>query len=346
MSKNAIQQSLDLLGDGQVLPDGMVSAVMNEIMDGDATSAQIGGWLMAMKIRGETAPQITEAVNVMRQRATRVNCDCTDIIDTCGTGGDGKGVFNVSTGTAFIAAAAGCPVAKHGNRSVSSTTGSADVLEAAGMYLDLSPQQVATCIDTLNIGFLFAPAHHGATKHAVLPRKELGVRTLFNLLGPLTNPAGTKRQVIGIFSKDWMRIAAEVMHNVGSEHVMFVHSHDGMDEISLSAPTYICELKNGVVSEYSVKPEDFGVSQQSMDNLVVNSAQESLQLISAALQGKAGPAADILALNSGAAIYVAGQAASVADGVKQAQTILQSGKAWMVWQQLVELTQQMETDND
>lgn len=346
MSKNAIQQSLDLLGDGQVLPDGMVSAVMNEIMDGDATSAQIGGWLMAMKIRGETAPQITEAVNVMRQRATRVNCDCTDIIDTCGTGGDGKGVFNVSTGTAFIAAAAGCPVAKHGNRSVSSTTGSADVLEAAGMYLDLSPQQVATCIDTLNIGFLFAPAHHGATKHAVLPRKELGVRTLFNLLGPLTNPAGTKRQVIGIFSKDWMRIAAEVMHNVGSEHVMFVHSHDGMDEISLSAPTYICELKNGVVSEYSVKPEDFGVSQQSMDNLVVNSAQESLQLISAALQGKAGPAADILALNSGAAIYVAGQAASVADGVKQAQAILQSGKAWMVWQQLVELTQQMETDND
>src|SRR5690606_33000894 len=247
MSNNAIQQSLDLLGDGRALPDGMVSAVMNEIMDGEATPAQIGGWLMAMKIRGETAPQITEAVHVMRQRATRVNCDCTDIIDTCGTGGDGKGVFNVSTGTAFIAAAAGCPVAKHGNRSVSSTTGSADVLEAAGMHLDLSPQQVATCIETLNIGFLFAPAHHGATRHAVLPRKELGVRTLFNLLGPLTNPAGTKRQVIGIFSKDWMRIAAEVMHNVGSEHVMFVHSHDGMDEISLSAPTYICELKNGVV---------------------------------------------------------------------------------------------------
>jgi len=345
MSNNAIQQSLDLLGDGRALPDGMVSAVMNEIMDGEATPAQIGGWLMAMKIRGETAPQITEAVHVMRQRATRVNCDCTDIIDTCGTGGDGKGVFNVSTGTAFIAAAAGCPVAKHGNRSVSSTTGSADVLEAAGMHLDLSPQQVATCIETLNIGFLFAPAHHGATRHAVLPRKELGVRTLFNLLGPLTNPAGTKRQVIGIFSKDWMRIAAEVMHNVGSEHVMFVHSHDGMDEISLSAPTYICELKNGVVSEYSVQPEDFGVPQQSMDDLVVNSAEESLQLISAALQGQAGPAADILALNSGAAIYVAGQAATVADGVKQAQAILQSGKAWVVWQQLVELTQKMETDN-
>ena len=345
MSKTAIQDALDLLGDGQNMPDGMVTAVMNQIMDGEATPAQIGGWLMAMKIRGETAPQITEAVNVMRQRATRVLCDCTDIIDTCGTGGDGKGVFNVSTGTAFIAAAAGCPVAKHGNRSVSSTTGSADVLEAGGMHLDLSPEQVATCIETLNIGFLFAPAHHGATRHAVLPRKELGVRTLFNLLGPLTNPAGTKRQVIGIFSKDWMRIAAEVMHNVGSEHVMFVHSHDGMDEISLAAPTYICELKNGVVREYSVQPEDFGVAQQSLDSLVVSSAAESLDLISRALQGKPGPAADILALNSGAAIYVAGQAATVADGVKQARVILASGKAWTVWQQLAELSQQMESDN-
>jgi anthranilate phosphoribosyltransferase len=333
---------LDLLGDGHAMPEGMVTDVMNQIMDGEATPAQIGGWLMAMKIRGETAPQITEAVNVMRQRATRVNCDCTDIIDTCGTGGDGKGVFNVSTGTAFIAAAAGCPVAKHGNRSVSSTTGSADVLEAGGMYLDLTPQQVATCIETLNIGFLFAPAHHGATRHAVLPRKELGVRTLFNLLGPLTNPAGTKRQVIGIFSKDWMRLAAEVMHNVGSEHVLFVHSHDGMDEISLSAPTYLCELKNGVVTEYSVQPEDFGIAQQDMTPLVVNSASESLHLIRNALSGKTGPAADILALNAGAAIYVAGQVSSMVEGVKQAQNILNSGKAWTVWQQLAELSQQME----
>lgn len=342
MSKTAIQDALDLLGDGHAMPEGMVTDVMNQIMDGEATPAQIGGWLMAMKIRGETAPQITEAVNVMRQRATRVNCDCTDIIDTCGTGGDGKGVFNVSTGTAFIAAAAGCPVAKHGNRSVSSTTGSADVLEAGGMYLDLTPQQVATCIETLNIGFLFAPAHHGATRHAVLPRKELGVRTLFNLLGPLTNPAGTKRQVIGIFSKDWMRLAAEVMHNVGSEHVLFVHSHDGMDEISLSAPTYLCELKNGVVTEYIVQPEDFGIAQQDMTPLVVNSASESLHLIRNALSGKTGPAADILALNAGAAIYVAGQVSSMVEGVKQAQNILNSGKAWTVWQQLAELSQQME----
>ena len=345
MSKTAIQNALDLLGDGQTMPDGMVTDVMNQIMDGEATPAQIGGWLMAMKIRGETAPQITEAVNVMRQRATRVDCDCTDIIDTCGTGGDGKGVFNVSTGTAFIAAAAGCPVAKHGNRSVSSTTGSADVLEAGGMHLDLSPEQVATCIETLNIGFLFAPSHHGATRHAVLPRKELGVRTLFNLLGPLTNPAGTKRQVIGIFSKDWMRLAAEVMHNVGSEHVLFVHSHDGMDEISLSAPTYMCELKNGQVREYSVKPEDFGISQQAMDDLVVSSADQSLDLIRGALQGQPGPASDILALNAGAAIYVAGQAENMTDGVQQAQTILASGKAWIVWQQLAELSQQMESNH-
>lgn len=345
MSKTAIQDALDLLGDNQTMPDGMVTDVMNQIMDGEATPAQIGGWLMAMKIRGETASQITEAVNVMRQRATRVECDCTDIIDTCGTGGDGKGVFNVSTGTAFIAAAAGCPVAKHGNRSVSSTTGSADVLEAGGMHLDLSPEQVAQCIETLNIGFLFAPAHHGATRHAVLPRKELGVRTLFNLLGPLTNPAGTKRQVIGIFSKDWMRLAAEVMHNVGSEHVLFVHSHDGMDEISLSAPTYLCELKNGTVSEYSIQPEDFAIEQQDMSPLVVNSAAESLNLIRDALSGKSGPAADILALNAGAAIYVAGQAANMAEGVKQARDILASGKAWTVWQQLAELSRTMEHGN-
>jgi len=345
MSKTAIQVSLDLLGDGQTLPSGMVTDVMNQIMDGEATPAQIGGWLMAMKIRGESASQITEAVNVMRERATRVLCDCTDIIDTCGTGGDGKGVFNVSTGSAFIAAAAGCPVAKHGNRSVSSTTGSADVLEAGGMYLDLNPDQVARCIETLNIGFLFAPAHHGATRHAVLPRKELGVRTLFNLLGPLTNPAGTKRQVIGIFSKDWMRLAAEVMHNVGSEHVLFVHSHDGMDEISLSAPTYICELKDGDVREYSIQPETFGVAQQSMDDLVVKSADESLQLIQSALQGEAGPAADILALNAGAAIYVAGQAADIAEGVQAAQEILKSGAAWHVWQKLAELSKEMEQSN-
>jgi len=345
MSKTAIQDALDYLGDGHTMPDGMVTAVMNQIMDGKATPAQIGGWLMAMKIRGETAAQITEAVNVMRQRATRVNCDCTDIIDTCGTGGDGKGVFNVSTGTAFIAAAAGCPVAKHGNRSVSSTTGSADVLEAGGMYLELSPEQVAKCIETLNIGFLFAPAHHGATRHAVLPRKELGVRTLFNLLGPLTNPAGTKRQVIGIFSKDWLRLAAEVMHNVGSEHVLFVHSHDGMDEISLSAPTYICELKKGEIHEYSIQPEAFGITQQSMDDLVVKSADESLQLIRSALQGEPGPASDILALNAGAAIYVAGQADNIAEGVQQAQTILASGKAWNVWQDLAKLSRQMEQNN-
>ncbi len=346
MTKTAIQNALDFLGEDLLLPEGLVTEVMNQIMDGEATPAQIGGWLMAMKIRGETAAQITEAAKVMRQRATRVNTDCTDIIDTCGTGGDGKGVFNVSTGTAFIAAAAGCPVAKHGNRSVSSTTGSADVLEAAGMHLDLSPEQVATCIDTLNIGFLFAPAHHGATRHAVLPRKELGVRTLFNLLGPLTNPAGTKRQVIGIFSKDWMLLAAEVMHNLGSEHVMFVHSVDGMDEISLSADTHITELKNGRISQYLISPEEFGIDKQQMDSLVVHNANQSLQLIRGALQGQPGPAADILALNAGAAIYVAGQVQDMAQGVIKAREVLNSGAGWIVWENLIKLTQTMGKDHD
>ncbi len=341
MRKTPIQTALDLLGEQQSLPSGSMSAVMNQIMDGEATPAQIGGLLMALKLNGETVELITEAAVVMRERATKVHVDKTHLIDTCGTGGDGIGIFNVSTAVAFIAAVAGCRVAKHGNRSVSSSTGSADVLEAAGMNLALSAEQVADCIDRFNIGFLFAPAHHGATKYAVGPRKELAVRTMFNLLGPLTNPADTPFQVMGIFAKQWVKTAAEVLQKLGSKHVMVVHSQDGMDEISLAAPTDVAELKEGKIIEYSIKPEDFGIKQQSVDSLVVANAAQSLDLIEQALNGQTGPAADILALNAGAAIYVSGKADDIQQGVKTAQQIMQSGQAWQLLQELAAYTQKI-----
>lgn len=342
MFKTPIQTALDLLGEKKPLPTGSMTAVMNQIMDGAATPAQIGGLLMALKLNGESVRQITEAATVMRERALKVNVSPEHLIDTCGTGGDGVGIFNVSTAVAFIAAAAGCRVAKHGNRSVSSSTGSADVLEEAGMNLNLSPEQVADCIERFNIGFLFAPAHHGATKHAVGPRKELAVRTMFNLLGPLTNPANTPYQVMGIFAKQWVRTAAEVLKELGSKHVMVVHSDDGMDEISLAAPTHVAELKEGEIKEYTIQPEDFGIQRQAAASLVVSNAEQSLALIKRALTGHTGPAADILALNAGAAIYVAGKADDMAAGVVQAQAIMQAGAAWDLLQELAAHSQTLQ----
>jgi anthranilate phosphoribosyltransferase len=339
MNKTPIQTALERLGEQQNLPVGSMTAVMHQIMDGEATPAQIGGLLMALKLQGETVGIITEAAKVMRERAIKVTVDKNHLIDTCGTGGDGVGIFNVSTAVAFIAAAAGCRVAKHGNRSVSSTTGSADVLEAAGFNLALDADQVAACIEKFNIGFLFAPAHHGATKYAVGPRKELGVRTLFNLLGPLTNPADTPFQVMGIFAKQWVKTAADVLKELGSEHVMVVHSQDGMDEISLATATDVAELKDGEVTEYSIEPEDFGINKQSVECLLVDNAEQSLELIKQALTGVKGPAADILALNAGAAIYVAGRSDNIQQGVQMAQQIMQQGTAWQLIRDLSAHTQ-------
>ena len=334
MNKTPIQQALEILGEGQELSADDMTEVMNQIMDGSATQAQIGGLLMALKINGETVEQITAAAKVMRNRAVKVEVSDEHLIDTCGTGGDGVGIFNVSTAVAFIAAAAGCRVAKHGNRSGSSSTGSADVLEVAGFNLNLTAEQVAECIEKFNIGFLFAPAHHGATKYAVGPRKELAVRTMFNLLGPLTNPAETPNQVMGIFSKQWVLTAAEVLKKLGSRHVMVVHSADGMDEISLADATHVAELKGGEINEYMIEPEDFDIERQSVDELVVENAEQSLAIIQKALSGEPGPAADILALNAGAAIYVADRAKTLPEGVKKAQQILQSGDAWNLMQAL------------
>ncbi len=335
---SAIQKALSLLGDNHSLPVGLMQDVMNQIMDGNATQAQIGALLMASKINGDTIQTITEAAKVMRDRASKVKVEGDFVVDTCGTGGDGIGLFNVSTGAAIIAAAAGCNVAKHGNRSVSSTTGSADVLEAAGVNLNLTVKQVENCIDQCGIGFLFAPAHHAATRHAVAPRKEIGLRTFFNLLGPLTNPADAPNQIMGVFAKDWMRKTAEVLKQLGSRHVMVVFSEDGMDEISISAPTFVCELKGGEISEYTIRPEDFGVKAQSCESLIVKSAEESLALINQAFTTGKGVAADILALNAGAAIYVSGKVNTMQEGVKLAQDVLQSGLVENKFKQLIELT--------
>lgn len=333
-----IRLAIQYASNNEIFPKGLIRKVMNQIMDGAATPAQVGALLMASKLNGDDPQTIIEAASVMRERALKVNVGSEYVVDTCGTGGDGLGLFNVSTASAFIAAAAGCKVAKHGNRSVSSTTGSADVLETAGINLNLPVEKIENCINECGLGFLFAPAHHSATKYAVGPRKELGIRTFFNLLGPLTNPANAPNQIMGIFSKDWVYKTATVLKELGSRHVMVVHSDDGMDEISLSAPTNVAELKNGEITEYIISPENFGIKSQNCESLTVDNAEQSLQMIEHAFQHGTGMAADILALNAGAAIYVSGREKTLKDGVKAAQEILLSGKALAKFNQFKEIS--------
>ncbi|SEA94384.1 anthranilate phosphoribosyltransferase [Thiothrix caldifontis] len=311
---------------------------MRTIMTGQATPAQIGGFLIGLRMRGETVTEISAAASVMRELATRVEVSPEHLVDTCGTGGDSSGTFNISTASAFVAAAAGARVAKHGNRSISSKSGSADVLEAAGVNLNITPEQVAHCINTLGVGFLFAQKHHGAMGHASAPRRELGVRTIFNLLGPMSNPANAPNQVLGVFDQHWVRPMAEVLKNLGSKHVMVVHAADGLDEISTAALTFVAELKDGVITEYTIQPEDMGVQQSSLDSVRVETAQESLRLIQRVFAGEQGTARDIVCLNAGAAIYVAGLADSHAAGVAKAQQVLDSGAAVVRLQQLIDLT--------
>ncbi len=311
---------------------------MRIIMTGQATPAQIGGFLIGLRMRGETVAEISAAASVMRELSTRVEVSPEHLVDTCGTGGDSSGTFNISTASAFVAAAAGARVAKHGNRSISSKSGSADVLEAAGVNLNITPEQVAECINTLGVGFLFAQKHHSAMKHAIGVRRELGVRTIFNVLGPLTNPANAPCQVLGVFSQQWVRPMAEVLQTLGSKHVMVVHAADGLDEISTAALTFVAELKDGVITEYTIQPEDFGLLTFSLDSVRVETAQESLQLIQRVFAGELGTARDIVCLNAGAAIYVAGLANSHAVGVAKAQQVLDSGAAAERLQQLIDLT--------
>jgi anthranilate phosphoribosyltransferase len=275
----------------------------------------------------------------MRALASGVQVKGEHVIDTCGTGGDSSGIFNVSTGCAFIASAAGAQVAKHGNRSISSKSGSSDLLEAAGVDIMLTPVQVERCIAELGVGFMFAPAHHSAMKHAIGPRREMAIRTLFNILGPLTNPAGAQHQVLGVFSRQWQRPMAEVLHRLGSKHVMVVHSEDGLDEISIAAPTHVVELKQGQIVEYTIDPATYDLSHSSLDALVVGDAMASLKLIKQAFAGEAGAPLDMLLLNAGAAIYCADLAVDLAEGIEQARSAITSGAAQNKLDDLIQLTQ-------
>jgi len=315
-----------------------MQAVMQQIMTGHATPTQIGGFLAAMRAKGETVEEITAAARVMRELAMPVKVNVQYLVDTCGTGGDGRHIFNVSTAAAFVVAAAGGRVAKHGNRSMSSKSGSADLLEAMGIPLELPPGRVAELIDRIGIGFMFAPAHHPAARYAALPRRELGTRTLFNLLGPLTNPAGAPNQLLGVFAERWVEPLAKVLKSLGSTHVLVVHSEDGLDEISLAAPTRVSELKDGTVVNYTLNPEEFGIPRQPLDALEVDSPQASLKLVQEALAGRPGPALDILLLNAGAAIYAANVAPTLTEGVDRARRAIEEGAAVRKVEELIEAT--------
>ncbi len=314
--------------------------VMRTIMTGGATPAQIGGFLIGLRMKGETVPEIAAAAQVMRELASGVDIsDLEHTVDVVGTGGDASGTFNVSTASMFVAAAAGCNVAKHGNRSVSSKSGAADVLEAAGVRLDLSPDQVEHCVRELGVGFMFAPGHHNAMKHAITPRKEMGVRTIFNILGPLTNPAGVPNQLLGVFSAQLLEPIAYVLQRLGSRHVMVVHSRDGLDEISIGDKTEVAELRNGQVWRFSIQPEEFGIKRSSIDTIKATDAADSLRIIRSVLDNQEGPARDIVQLNAGAAIYTAGLADTLAEGMEMADAAINSGEARNRLDRLAILTQ-------
>jgi len=318
-------------------------SVMQTIMQGNATSAQIGGLLVALRIKGETVDEITAAAEVMRKLVTKVDVDKTNLVDTCGTGGDSLNTFNISTTSAFVAAASGARVAKHGNRSVSSKSGSADVLEAAGINIELDEEQVASCIENVGIGFMFAPMHHSAMKHAIGPRRELGVRTLFNVLGPLTNPAAAPNQVIGVFSKEWLNPLAETLKQLGSHHVLVVHSEDGMDEISISTKTFITELKNGEIKNYEISPDNFGIKKHNIAELSVKNINESLTMMKSVLDNNDNAAKAIVSINAGAAIYAAGISDSIKDGVDKALDVIESGAAKKKLEMLIQHSQSFNT---
>ncbi len=337
-----IQEALAQVVARQDLSREEMSDVMRQIMTGECTPAQIGGFLIGLRMKGETVDEITAAVSVMRELSTKVDYSHPNMVDTCGTGGDGSNLFNCSTASSFVVAAAGAKVAKHGNRSASSSSGSADVLEAAGVKLGITPEQVMKCVEEVGIGFMFAQSHHSAMKYAIGPRKEMKTRTIFNILGPMTNPAGAKKQVIGVFSSEVQKQMAEVLKNLGSEHVLVIHSDDKLDEISIAAPTSVVELKNTEIKEYQIKPEDFGITTQSLDGLQVSTAEESLALIKAALGNESSEAADkardIIALNAGAAIYASDITSSLADGVTMAQDLISTGQAKEKLETLVTFT--------
>ncbi len=330
-----IQVTLQKLLNKQNLSADEMSQAMRLMMRGEMSDAQIAGFLIALRCKGESIEEIAAAVGVLRELVNQVPVKGEHVIDTCGTGGDGANTFNISTTAAFVVAAAGGKVAKHGNRSVSSSCGSADVLEAAGINLELSAQQVAECVDQIGVGFLFAAKHHSAVRHTVAARKEMGVRTLFNLIGPLSNPANAPHQLIGVFDKQWLVPVAEVLKRLGSRHVLVVHAQDGLDEISIAAPTDVAELQRGEVKTYSITPEQFGLQRASLSSLAITNAQSSLEIIRQVLHNQPGPARDIVVLNAGAAIYAADLVGTLEQGMQRAQQVLADGSALAKFEALI-----------
>jgi len=333
-----MQSAIKSVTEHRNLTGSEMADVMCLLMAGKASDAQIGAFLIGLRMKGETVDEITAAVSVMRELVTPVKVDVPHLVDTCGTGGDGLATFNISTTSAFVVAAAGGHVAKHGNRSISSKSGSADVLEAAGVNLDLTPEQVAMCIRKIGVGFMFAPKHHSAMKHVLDPRREMGVRTMFNVLGPLTNPAGAANQVLGVFDPHWLELLAKVLSQLGSRHVLMVHAEDGLDEISISGPTHLVELKNGSLYHLEITPEQFGMQRAGLDSLIVDRPGRSLDMMRQVLDDKNGPARDIVILNAGAAIYVAGITDSLQQGVDKAREVIVRGAARKRLESLVQFS--------
>jgi anthranilate phosphoribosyltransferase len=347
MIKNAIGKVVL----GQHLSEGEMIEVMNQIMGGEATPAQIGAFITALRMKGETVAEITGAARVMRERATPIhvgpvigidrediNLDRETVIDTCGTGGSGTKTFNVSTTVALAVAACGAKVAKHGNRSVSSTCGSADVLEKLGVNLDVTPERVAQCIDEIGVGFLFAPALHGAMKYAVGPRREIGIRTIFNVLGPLTNPAGANRQVLGVFSADLVEPLAQVLVKLGCKRGFVVHGDDGMDEITLTGPTRVAVISGGMIEVEVIEPEQFGLTRCRLKELQGGDATQNAAIVRAILNGEKGPKRDIVVLNGAYALVAAGLAESIPDGMDLIAEVLDGGLALAKLESLVRMT--------
>lgn len=316
----------------------MVEA-MNAIMSGEVSEIEIASFLTALKMKGETIAEITGGARVMRAKASPINIKHEYAVDTCGTGGDGLHTFNISTTVAIILAAAGVPVAKHGNRSVSSKSGSADVLEALGVNITLTPQQVGECVDKINLGFMFAPTFHGAMRYAGPVRRALGFRTIFNMLGPLTNPAAAKGQVLGVYSEELTNVFAEVLKNLGTERALVVHGLDGLDEISISTKTKVSELKDGEIKNYYIEPEDFGISKAPLEEIKGGEAAENAQILKDLLEGKIkGAKYDIVLLNAGAALYIGKKVESIKDGITLAKELIDSGTAYKKLEELIEIT--------
>ena len=333
-----IKDAIAKLIERQHLTEAEAEAVMQEIMEGQATPAQIAAYLTALRMNGETADEITGSARAMREKATRIRPRDPVVVDTCGTGGDGGTTFNVSTTVAFVVAGAGITVAKHGNRAVSSRSGSADVLSCLGVRIDLLPEQVEACVNEIGIGFLFAPMFHGAMKHAVGPRQEIGVRTIFNLLGPLTNPAGATVQIVGVYEEGLCDLMANVLMRLGVRHCYVVHGLDGLDEITLTDRTRVCEGKAGRLTSYLVEPRDFGFQRVRLKDLAGGDAEENARIIRDILSGREGPRQQLVQLNAAPALVACGKAATLQDGVALAQTIIRSGAAMDKLERLIKWT--------